>query len=76
MAHVDAEGVGPGAQQPADHLGRAAGRAKRRQDLHLAPAQAGVVRIDHWQMLPLSDSARPMAKPRSKTKDEHHHERQ
>ena len=35
VAHVDAEGVGAGEHQLADHLGRTACRAERREHAHL-----------------------------------------
>ena len=65
VAHVDAEGIGAGLQQPGDHLGAAAGRAQRGQDLDLAPARAG---YGHGETLPFRSEPvlwqSPMTNPR------------
>jgi hypothetical protein len=57
VAHVDAEGVGAGAQQLFDHFRAAAGGAEGGKDLYLAAAW-----IKSGQCVPLSFAHRPMAK--------------
>jgi len=51
VAHVDAEGVGAGEHQPADHPRVARRGSKRREDLHLA--RAGGEGFGHSRLKPL-----------------------